>query len=150
MDAMTMQKPTDAHSEIEAVFAQLRKAHKNKDADAIANAYAPDAVIYDLAPPLGRRGVKRDEIAEWLATWDGPVEIDARDVDLTVEGDLAFLTAFNRMRGRQGDEEQDLWFRATTCLRRTDGRWRIVHDHTSVPFYMDGSYKAATDLKPGS
>jgi ketosteroid isomerase-like protein len=29
-----------------------------------------------------------------------------------------------------------------------NGEWRIVHDHSSVPFYMDGSYRAAVDLKP--
>jgi ketosteroid isomerase-like protein len=34
------------------------------------------------------------------------------------------------------------------CLRKTNGQWRIVHDHSSVPFYMDGSYRAAVDLKP--
>ena len=38
--------------------------------------------------------------------------------------------------------------RQTTCLKKIDGAWKITHDHTSVPFYMDGSYKAAVDLKP--
>jgi ketosteroid isomerase-like protein len=51
------------------------------------------------------------------------------------------------MRGRQGGEDQDLWFRTTMCLRKINARWRIVHDHSSVPFYMDGSYRAAVDLK---
>ena len=116
--------------------------------DAIVGAYAPDAVIFDLAPPLGRRGMTRDSVAAWLSGWDGPIQIDARDVDLTVDGDLAFVSALNRMRGRIGGEEQDLWYRTTMCLRRLSGRWRIVHDHASVPFYMDGSYRAAVDLKP--
>jgi len=146
---MTVQrKSLQEQAEIEALFAKLRKAHADKDADAIADAYAPDVVVYDLAPPLGRRGVRREEIAAWLATWDGPVEIDARDIEITAERDLAFSTAFNRMRGHQSGEKQDIWFRATICLKRIGGSWRIVHDHTSVPFYMDGSYRAATDLKP--
>jgi len=34
------------------------------------------------------------------------------------------------------------------CLRREEGDWRIVHEHTSVPFYMDGSLRPAFDLKP--
>ena len=33
-------------------------------------------------------------------------------------------------------------------LRRIDGAWRITHRHDSTPFYMDGSYRAATDLEP--
>jgi ketosteroid isomerase-like protein len=43
---------------------------------------------------------------------------------------------------------QDLWFRATLGFRKIDGKWTITHEHSSVPFYMDGSFKAAIDLKP--
>jgi PhnB protein len=53
------------------------------------------------------------------------------------------------MNGTKTDGEQvDLWFRATVGLRKIGGRWRITHEHESVPFYMDGSYRAAVDLKP--
>ena len=135
-------------AEIEALFQQLGRAHADRDADAIVEAYAPDAVIFDLAPPLGRRGMNRDSVAAWLAGWDGPIQIDAHDVSLTVDGDVAFASALNRMRGGQSGEDQDLWYRTTMCLRKTNGRWRISHDHSSVPFYMDGSYRAAVDLKP--
>ena len=38
--------------------------------------------------------------------------------------------------------------RATVCLHREGGAWRIVHEHESVPFYMDGSLRPAFDLKP--
>jgi uncharacterized protein (TIGR02246 family) len=139
---------TSDRAQLEALFQRLVAAHAARDADAIVGAYAPDAVIYDLSPPLGRRGINRDTIAAWLAGWDGPIQIDARDVDLTVSGDMAFSSALNRMRGRQNGEDQDIWFRTTMCLRKMNGRWQIVHDHSSVPFYMDGSDRAALDLKP--
>lgn len=45
-------------------------------------------------------------------------------------------------------EKVDLWFRATLGFRKIAGQWKIVHEHSSVPFYMDGSFKAAVDLKP--
>ncbi len=115
-----MSSTTD-RTEIEGLFQQLAKAHADHNADGIVEAYAPAAVIYDLAPPLGRRGMYRDSVTEWLAGWQGPIQIDARDVSLTVDGDLAFVSAFNRMRGRQGGEDQDMWFRTTMCLRKTSG-----------------------------
>jgi len=139
---------TADRAEIEVLFQQLVRVHADRDADAIVAAYAPDAVIYDLSPPLGRRGMNRDSVAAWLAGWDGPIQIDARDVNLTVDGNVAFASALNRMRGRQSGEDQDLWYRTTMCLRKTNGRWRIVHEHSSVPFYMDRSYHAAVDLQP--
>lgn len=135
--------------DIIALCQRLGRAHHDKDADAIAACYAPDAVIYSLAPPLRERGLDRDGIAAWLGTWDGPIRVDALDSVLEVAGDLAYVSALNRMRGTKTDgEEVDLWFRTTMCFRNTHDGWRIVHDHSSVPFYMDGSFRAAVDLMP--
>jgi ketosteroid isomerase-like protein len=36
----------------------------------------------------------------------------------------------------------------TLGCRRIDGAWKIVHEHASVPFAMDGSFRALVDLKP--
>ena len=55
------------------------------------------------------------------------------------------------MRGRKVDDpshEVDLWFRTTVVLKKVSARWQIVHEHDSVPFYMDGSLRAAVDLQP--
>lgn len=142
-----MSSTTD-RTEIEALFQRLARAHVDHDADAIVESYAPDAVICDLAPPLGRRGMNREAVATWLAGWDGPILIDACEVNLTIDRDLAFSSALTRMHGRSNGEDQDIWFRTTMCLRKMNGQWRVVHDHSSVPFYMDGSYRAAVDLKP--
>ena len=129
------------------VSAQIR-AHRARDADAIVAPYAPDALVYDLAPPLGHHGVDRDEIAAWLATWDGPVELTVRDIEISVDGALAVVTGLTRMQGEKGGTAHDIWFRSTTCLKQAADGWRIVHEHTSVPFYMDGSVRAAVDLAP--
>ncbi len=45
-------------------------------------------------------------------------------------------------------EKVDMWLRETLCFRKIDGKWKITHEHESVPFCMDGSFKAAVDLKP--
>lgn len=138
-----------SEDDIQAIFRELERAHANKDAAAMLACYAPDALIFDLAPPLASRGRNLAETQAWLATWDGPVTVDAEDVDLNISGDLAWTTALNRMRGTKTDGEKvDVWFRTTMALRRSAGRWLIVHDHASTPFYMDGSYRAAVDLVP--
>ncbi len=49
---------------------------------------------------------------------------------------------------RVAGERVDLWFRETLGFCKIDGQWKIAHEHSSVPFYMDGSFKAAIDLKP--
>lgn len=147
---MTMSSHRDSvNEEIVAVCRKLAQAHADKDADTLAACYAPDAVIYDLAPPLGQRGFDRDGALAWFATWDGPIVVEAADVDLAVSGDVAFTTALNHMNGKKVDGENvDLWFRTTLCFRKNGEGWRIVHDHSSVPFLMDGSQRAALDLQP--
>ena len=110
---------TTDRTEIEALFQRLVRAHADHDADAIVEAYAPDVVIYELAPPLVHRGMKRDSIAAWLAGWEGPIQIEARDVDLTIGGEVAFASGLNRMRGRIGGSRTCGTARRCACGRRT-------------------------------
>ena len=139
---------TNDRDEITALCQRLGQAHHDKNADAIVGCYASDAVIYSLAPPLKDK-IDRVGIAAWLNTWDGPILIDAEDEELVVGDGLAWSTALNRMRGTKTDgTKEDIWFRTTMCFRKSGGDWRIVHDHSSTPFYMDGSLRAAVDLKP--
>jgi ketosteroid isomerase-like protein len=71
-----------------------------------------------------------------------------RDVDITV-GDGVALYGFGHITGQRTDgQSTDVWTRVTVCLRRIDGLWMVSHEHSSVPFYMDGSLKAAVDLHP--
>ena len=138
--------PVDA---IRAVFRELEHAHHLKDARALLACFAPDVLVYNLAPPLATRGCDLAGTEDWFSTWSGPITLEARDEEIRVQGDLAVVTALNRMRGTKVvGEKVDLWFRATTVLRLIEGRWLVVHDHTSTPFYMDGSQRAALDLVP--
>ncbi|MEX0921536.1 MAG: nuclear transport factor 2 family protein [Rhodovibrionaceae bacterium] len=138
-------------AEIRALVAAVQQAHYDKDAAAIRAAYAPDAVTFDLAPPL-RSAMDSDPgaLPAWLDTWDGPIEMQDRDLAIEIDGDLAFAHGYSRLCSRQAGEAVTLWVRLTLCLRRLEGAWRVVHEHVSVPFYMDGSFKAALDLEPAS
>jgi ketosteroid isomerase-like protein len=66
-------RATTQRAEIEALFHQLVQAHADLSAAAIVAAYAPDAVMYDLAPPLGRRDMHRASVTAWLAGGEGPM-----------------------------------------------------------------------------
>jgi len=106
--------------------------------------------VFSLAPPLMYHGVDAAEKQAWLDSWEGPVEIESRDFKLTVSGDFAFGHGFLRLSGtKKGVEGKvDFWMRSTLAFERQIGGWRIVHDHVSVPFYMDGSLRPAFDLLP--
>jgi len=137
-------------ADIRALLETIEKAHHNKDAAAIVAPYAQDAVVCDLAPPLSHRGMDLQAKQAWLDSWDGPIERESRDLNITVTGDYAFCHGYYRLGGtpKAADRPISFWMRATVCLHRERDAWRIVHEHTSVPFYMDGSLRPAFDLQP--
>lgn len=138
--------------EIRELMDGIHRAHHDKNATALTAPYTSDAAFYSLAPPLEHRGRGLQETQEWLDTWATPIDITAHDFSVRVSGDLAFAHGFLRMHGTKKGAEKavDFWMRETLCFERRTGGWQIVHEHTSIPFYMDASTRPAFDLKPES
>jgi uncharacterized protein (TIGR02246 family) len=137
---------------IRAVLDDRAAAHRAKDAERFVSHYAPDIVSFDLAPPLAESGsavLGTRGWDAWYQTWRGGLDYQITQLSIAAEGDLAYSHSLNRLRGtKTGGTTVDLWFRATLALRRNDGSWKVVHEHNSTPFYMDGSDRAALDLQP--
>ncbi|MGD9986876.1 YybH family protein [Pseudonocardia sp.] len=135
---------------VRALLAEETESMRTRDAERAVAHYAPGAVIFSLAPPLGSRGRTAGSVRAWLGGFDGPVGIEITDVEVAVDGDLAFAHSLRRMSAVPAGAPEGFafWYRSTTCLRRTRGAWLVVHEHTSTPFHMDGSFRAATDLQP--
>ena len=151
MSTATLQpQSSKEEADIRALVESIHTAHHNKDAAAIVAPYAQDAVVCDLAPPLSHRGMDLQSKRAWLDTWEGPIDRESRDFNITVSGDFAFCHGFYRLSGtpKAAGRPISFWMRATVYLHRDAGAWRIVHEHTSVPFYMDGSLRPAFDLQP--
>ena len=143
---------TRDEAKIREMLESMHRAHHQKDASAITAPYAADAEVFNLAPPLTHHGRDRAEVQAWRDNWATAIEISARDMEITVTGDFAFAHGFLHMLGTKKGAELpvDFWMRETLCLERRRGSWVIVHEHTSVPFYMDASTRPAFDLKPVS
>ena len=137
-----------AHAPIRAAAEAHAAAISTKDASAVLATRAPGFVSYSLAPPLVTGGAA-DGLEAWFATWRGPIGWSLRELEVAASGDVAFAHGLVHMTGTKTDgTEVDVWFRETVGLRALDGAWRIAHEHHSVPFYMDGSFRACVDLAP--
>ena len=139
----------DYEDQIRAVIDARAEAIRNKDVAGALRHVAKPSVGFFLAPPLQAKGPLKEELEGWFGTFRGPIGYELRDVKITASGDLAFSHGFIHITGTKFDGElPDVWFRETLCFRKSDGECRIAHAHESVPYYMDGSVKAAVDLKP--
>jgi len=135
---------------IRELLAARVEAMTERDAETLAGQFVPGVVAFTLAPPLVHHGEDVEDRKAWFAGFDGPIEYEMRDLEVTVGGDVAYSHSLNRLSTTPKGLPRpfELWFRETACFRKEDGEWRITHLHDSTPFYMDGTMRAALDLKP--
>jgi ketosteroid isomerase-like protein len=109
---------------------------KNLQDDILIN-HAPNAVIYDVLPPMKYDGIEtyRRSWGEWQPETQGEGRFDLQDLSIASGADVSFAHCFIKCGGTlpNGKTFEDL-VRATFCLRKTDGKWRIEHQHISKPF----------------
>jgi PhnB protein len=146
---MSKKTKTTDEAQIRAVIEEWADALRNKEPTRMLSHYAPTLVHFSLAPPLLSTTSNPEGLNAWFATWQGPIGYEIRNLSILVGDDVAFSHSLNRMHGTKTDGAKgDLWFRHTFGFQRIKGEWKIAHEHESVPFYMDGNFKAAIDLKP--
>jgi ketosteroid isomerase-like protein len=141
---------TTLHEEakIRAAIDSRAIAIRNKNVQGVLPNFTEDSVGFFFEPPLQQSPLKED-LAGWFATWSSQIGYEISDLKITAGDDVAFCNSLSRLTGTRTDgTNTDLWFRETLCFQKIDGQWRIAHIHESVPMYMDGSLKAAIDLKP--
>ena len=136
--------------EIRTVVLDRAAAVGAKDAQAMLAHNAPGIVEFTLAPPLRQPGSTVESVSAWLSGFEGPMSMEITDLEVTAGADVAYCTSLNCLTATPvgGSASFSLWFRATLGLRKVDGRWLVTHEHESVPFEMDGTFRASIDLKP--
>lgn len=141
-----------SEGEIRQMLDRWARAFKAKDIEGVMAFYAPGAEVmaYDIVPPLEVAGhdAYRQNYEGFFAMYDGPLDLELRDLKIVAGNDVAFLYSLERMSGTlKGGQQSTLWLRATSGLRKINGKWLIVHDHVSVPTDF-ATGKAALELTP--
>ena len=79
-----------------------------------------------------------------------PPRREVTQLEIAESGDVAYATSLDCLTATPVGETESfsLWFRVTLGLRRVDGHWLVTHEHSSVPFEMDGSFRASVGLEP--
>jgi uncharacterized protein (TIGR02246 family) len=126
----------DDEAEIHALIERWAKAVRDEDRPSIRADHDPGILMFDVPPPFLSQGLDA-----YMATWETffsgvekPVALAFHDVRVTCGNDVAFATAVGRCVSIDANGEREpLEFRLTMGLRKIDGRWRIMHEHHSLP-----------------
>ena len=99
--------------------------------------YAADAIIYDVKPPYQVRGA-----IAWKHAWEACIgyfpesfNVQVKDLTIHVSEDVALSHYLFRITGTaKEDPSSQTYIRTTTGFKKFQGKWKIVHEHGSVPF----------------
>lgn len=144
-----------AETEVRQLLEEFADSVRSGKLEDIMSFYDPSLVAFDVAPPL-RFTSSQDYRKNWETMFTTamkfPVSYEWSEEHLMVSGDLGVFnciihtagTLLNPPAGQ--DAMMDCWGRYTCVMKKNGNRWRIVHEHFSVPVNEDG--KAEMNLKP--
>jgi uncharacterized protein (TIGR02246 family) len=137
---MTITGPQERSSQdemdIQALIERWARAVREENREEIRADHDSEILMFDVPPPFLLRGLDA-----YMASWEmffsraeKPVAFDFHDVKITAGIDVGFATATGRCVDIDPEgKREELEFRLTMCLRKIDGRWRVVHEHHSLP-----------------
>lgn len=137
-------------AQIRAIIYERVEGVKNKDVNALIVNHAPDVKEFDLLDTLHYEGVEKvkERAQKWLSAYETKIGYEVRDLEIMSGETVAFCKYLYRVTGTlKTGGEVAMWVRATVCLQKNDGEWKIVHEHQSVPFDAETG-KALLDLEP--
>ena len=109
-----------------------------KDVDAFLALYDAEVRVFDMWGSWSYSGIAawRAVVVGWFgALGSDRVVVEFGDAQVRAAPDIAVINVFVAYRGvsAEGVELRTMTNRMTLALRRTAGRWKIVHEHTSAP-----------------
>jgi ketosteroid isomerase-like protein len=122
--------------DIQALIERWAKTVREESRLEIRADHDSGMLMFDVPSPLLSRGLDA-----YMATWETflswsekLVAYDFHDLEITLGKDVAFATAIGRCAGVDSNgKREELQFRLTMCFRKIDGRWRVMHQHHSLP-----------------
>ena len=129
-------QPATDEAQIRALIERWSKAVRHENRAAIGADHDADILMFDVPPPFLSR-----DLDAYMATWETffasaekPVSFAFHDVEVACGADVAFATAVGRcVNIDTNGKREPLEFRLTMGLRKIDGRWRVMHEHHSLP-----------------
>jgi ketosteroid isomerase-like protein len=140
----------DDKKQVRKIIDDFFTALSKKDIKAMMMPYASDVVIFDVKPPFQTKGA-----IAWKHIWEACLpyfpeafSVETRDMVITTGGNVAIAHYMFRLKGPEKDHDaMQTWMRATTGFKYQQGKWRIIHEHGSVPFHPE-TMQAIFTLEP--
>lgn len=133
---------TEAESPVLPILAAYKAAVYAKDVDAFLAIYDQDISIFDMWAEWEYRGIVawRKIVEGWFGSLqEERVLVDFSNIQTTSDADMAMAYLFVSYQAiaQDGTRLRGMQNRMTLALRRRQGVWQIVHQHTSSPIEFE-------------
>ena len=124
--------------EIRALFQTVTDGYRQRDPDAAMSPYMKDdrLVLFDIPPPrkvTGYAGSLRST-KDYMASTEGPLVAEYSDVHVKADKKYAYAHSLMRLAGTfKGGKKFEFLIRVSDGLEKINGKWLIVHEHSSLP-----------------
>ena len=121
----------------------LIEATNTKNVDAMMSFYdgTDRLYIFDAVPPLKYAGTKawRKNLQGFITAYH-PGILKLTELQIVNDGKIGYAHSIQRFTDVDKDGKKIVMaFRVTDCLQKEDGKWKIVHEHNSMPIdYASG------------
>ena len=129
---------SDTDAPVSQMLAAYKAAVHAKDVDAYCALFADDLHAFDMWGRWSHEGLPawRATASDWFGSLgEDRVAVDFDEVHASTSGDMASAHAYVKFSAVSpaGATLRSMDNRLTWVLRRRDGAWKVVHQHTSAP-----------------
>lgn len=129
---MTGEPLTENESQIRELVENWAKAIRNEDMNGVLAHHADDIVMFDVPPPMQLKGMQEYRKAwELFFSFQGKGAFDLSELVITTSDHVAFCHSIVTCGSKEKDGQFQV--RLTLGLRKSNGTWRITHEHHSAP-----------------
>jgi uncharacterized protein (TIGR02246 family) len=133
---MSTDSLSNDEQQIRSLIDRWAEAVRREDLPAIRASHDANILMFDVPPPFLSRGLD-----DYMTTWqlffsnvEKPIAFSFEDIEVTAGADVAFATAKGRcVNIDRAGKREPLEFRLTMGLKKIDGKWRVLHEHHSLP-----------------
>lgn len=132
----------EQESQVKAVLDAYAAAVCARNVDAFVELYDADVHIFDAWGQWELRGAGawREMVTDWFGAHEDERDVvEINEVEIVAAEDVAWThaTITFAWESAAGERLRTMTNRATMCLAKEDGAWKIVHEHTSLPIDME-------------
>ena len=133
--------------EILAVLNSWDKAICSLDMNQIAEHCAAEVNLFDVTMELQGLSSYQKVWSSYEDYFRTGLRVFRDQLNIHAEPDMAFVHGFCKIDVESGKPTPGVvWCRTTICLRKKSGKWKIIHQHVSLPHPVESIVSLEWDI----